>query len=454
MATILNEIVERKLDYLETAKREMPLASIQDDLSASDRDFAAALRNPSPAFILECKKASPSAGLIRPDFDLKKIASVYGQFASAISVLTEHEYFQGSMADLRTVREAVSQPVICKDFIVDPYQVYLARRHGADAILLILAVLEDDHYANLSETARSLGMDVLTEVADESEQQRAIELRAPIVGINNRNLHDFSIDLNTTRQLAKGLEDSIVISESGFRSHRQIREMSQHANGFLVGSSLMGEADLGLAVRKLIFGENKICGLTRVQDAMVAAESGTVYGGLIFAPSSPRRVDMATAEKIVGATSLRFVGVFQDQSIEELAAAANRLSLFSVQLHGDESPEYVSQLRQQLGTGCEIWRAVSVDSVEPWMEVPVDRLVVDNQSGPKKGGTGTSFDWNQLPQTGRDRIMLAGGLSASNASQAASLDCAGLDFNSGVESSPGVKDERKIRELFATLRQI
>ncbi len=148
MSTILHEIVENRRQVIAACKSRLPEKTLRPQLTRSDRDFAAALRSPSPAFILECKKASPSRGLIRADFDLDQIARIYGKFASAISVLTEPDYFQGSLDNLRQVRAQVRQPVLCKDFIIEPYQVMLARHYGADAVLLILAILEDDNISS------------------------------------------------------------------------------------------------------------------------------------------------------------------------------------------------------------------------------------------------------------------------------------------------------------------
>ncbi len=361
MSTILHEIVENRRQVIAACKSRLPEETLRPQLTRSDRDFAAALRSPSPAFILECKKASPSRGLIRADFDLDQISRIYGKFASAISVLTEPDYFQGSLDNLRQVRAQVRQPVLCKDFIIEPYQVMLARHYGADAVLLILAILEDDQYLELVRLASELGMATLTEVSTENEQRRAIQLDAAIVGINNRNLRDMTIDLNTTIRLSGDLRNKrTVISESGYFRHEQVRYMSRFVDGFLVGSSLMADDNLEIAVKRIIFGDNKVCGLTRPADAAAAADSGAVYGGLIFAQTSPRRVDLATAQRISRLKSLRFVGVFQDQPLGDVAAISRQLDLSAVQLHGSEPPEFVAQLRDELGESCEIWKAVSV----------------------------------------------------------------------------------------------
>lgn len=268
METVLAKIVADKRVWVEERKRSQPLESFIGEVVPSDRSFYQALSGRPAKFILECKKASPSKGLIRDDFDLDYIAGVYGNHASAISVLTDEKYFQGNFDFLPQVRGQVTVPVLCKDFMVDPYQVYLARYYQADAILLMLSVLNDQDYKQLADLAHELDLGILTEVSNEEELERAIALEARVIGINNRNLRDMSIDLNRTKELASKIpEGTVVISESGIYTHQQIRELAQYANGFLIGSSLMEEQDLEMAARKVIYGENKVCGLTRPEDA-------------------------------------------------------------------------------------------------------------------------------------------------------------------------------------------
>ncbi|HAP81687.1 MAG TPA: bifunctional indole-3-glycerol phosphate synthase/phosphoribosylanthranilate isomerase, partial [Enterobacteriaceae bacterium] len=264
MQTVLAKIVADKAIWVEARKAQQPLASFQNDIVPSERHFYDALRGARTAFILECKKASPSKGVIRDDFDPARIAEVYKHHASAISVLTDEKYFQGSFDFLPIVSQIAPQPVLCKDFIIDAYQIYLARFYQADACLLMLSVLDDEQYRQLAAVAHSLNMGVLTEVSNEEELERAIALEAKVVGINNRDLRDLSIDLDRTRQLAPRLGAGVtVISESGINNYAQVRELSHFASGFLIGSALMGQDDLNAAVRSVLLGENKVCGLTR-----------------------------------------------------------------------------------------------------------------------------------------------------------------------------------------------
>ncbi|EKK7700921.1 bifunctional indole-3-glycerol-phosphate synthase TrpC/phosphoribosylanthranilate isomerase TrpF [Cronobacter sakazakii] len=450
METVLAKIVADKALWVEARKAQQPLASFQNDVVPSTRRFYDALQGARTVFILECKKASPSKGVIRSDFDPARIAGVYTHHASAISVLTDEKYFQGSFDFLPIVSAVAHQPVLCKDFIIDPYQIYLARFYQADACLLMLSVLDDDQYRQLAAVAHSLGMGVLTEVSNEEELERALRLEAKVVGINNRDLRDLSIDLNRTRELAPRLGHGVtVISESGIHTYGQVRELSRFANGFLIGSALMEHDDLESAVRQVLLGENKVCGLTRPQDAQSAWQAGALYGGLIFVGSSPRAVSDEQARAVIDAAPLRYVGVFRDAPVEDVVAKANAFSLAAVQLHGDEDQTYISALRASLPETTAIWKAQSVSHALPPRNLQyVDRYVLDNG----QGGTGQRFDWSLLEGQTLDNVMLAGGLGADNCVQAAQLGCAGLDFNSGVESAPGIKDSDKLAAVFRTLR--
>lgn len=453
METVLAKIVADKRTWVAERKMAQPLESFKDGLTPSERSFYDALSGDRTAFILECKKASPSKGLIRDDFDLDYIASVYKNHASAISVLTDEKYFQGNFEFLPQVKRQTTQPILCKDFMVDRYQVYLARHYQADAILLMLSVLDDSEYKELAEVAHSLGLGILTEVSNQEELDRAIVLQAKVVGINNRNLRDLSIDLNRTKELAPKLpKDTTVISESGIYNHQQVRELSQYANGFLIGSSLMAEDNIELAVRKVLLGDNKVCGLTHADDAAKAYHAGAVNGGLIFVEKSPRYVDLEAARLVMSGAPLNYVGVFQNHGVDFVAQTANQLKLSAVQLHGHETQEYIDQLRQILQPSIAIWKAYGVKSELPDLNaLKVDRHLLDAKVGSATGGTGHSFDWQLLNET--KNIMLAGGISPQNAKQASELGCIGLDLNSGVESAPGKKDADKLNDAFAQIRQ-
>ena len=448
--TVLNKIVADKAIWLAARQQQQPLESFRNEIVPSSRSFYQALTGPGTAFILECKKASPSKGLIRDDFDPATIAGIYKDYASAVSVLTDEKYFQGNFEFLPIVSSIISQPVLCKDFIIDPYQIYLARYYQADAILLMLSVLNDEQYRLLADVAHSLNMGVLTEVISDEEMERATHLGAKVVGINNRDLRDLSIDLDRTRRLApKAAEGVTVISESGISNYAKVREISQFANGFLIGSALMAEDDLTTAVRRVTLGDNKVCGLTRAEDAKNAQAAGAIYGGLIFAEGSPRQIDAARAATITSAAALKYVGVFRNNNISDIVTLATKLKLAAVQLHGNEDQQFINQLRVELPAAVQIWKALSISNTLPARDLQhVDRYVFDNGNG----GSGQTFNWSLLTGQNLDNVLLAGGLNADNCEQAAQLGCSGLDFNSGVESAAGIKDADKLARVFQALR--
>ncbi|MDC2824776.1 bifunctional indole-3-glycerol-phosphate synthase TrpC/phosphoribosylanthranilate isomerase TrpF [Rodentibacter pneumotropicus] len=460
-ATVLQKIVLDKAAWVKAKEAEFPLSAFHQNITKSDRSFYDTLSkgtHQKPAYILECKKASPSKGLIRAEFNLDEIANVYKHYASAVSVLTDEKYFQGDFEFLPQVRHIVSQPVLCKDFMISEYQVYLARYYQADAILLMLSVVNDETYQVLANLAHSLGMGVLTETSNEEEFERALSLGAKIIGVNNRNLHDLTVDLNRVVELTKKYADRIpadvrIISESGIYDHQQIRQLQKVAQGFLIGSSLMGSADLNNAVRAMIFGENKVCGLTRTQDVKTVYANGALYGGLIFAEKSKRCISLRQAQELVTAAPLRFVGVFQNQEIDFILKIAQQLRLYAVQLHGAETPEFIADLRRQLPETCQIWKALSIDTNEKSAvnfadDLNVARYIFDSQTANQQGGTGKTFDWSLIPEKLKYKTILAGGISPENIELATAQDCLGVDLNSGVESTHGVKDEAKVRSVF------
>ena len=452
---VLDRIIERTREDLARRRREVPLSRLLDGLAPSDRSLRRALRRAHTGFILECKRASPSEGLIREDYDPAVIASIYAPHADAISVLTDEPFFQGTLKHLRSVRLAVPQPVLRKDFIVDPYQVAEARANGADAVLLMLSVLDDAAWRECAASAGEVGVETLTEVHTEEELDRALVLGAPVIGINNRNLHTLEVNLETVRRLAPRVpDDRVVVCESGIRSHADVRALAPLVDGFLVGTSLMREPDLAGAVHRLVFGNTKVCGLTRLEDATLAWRSGATHGGLIFAAESPRRVDPSLAARLSASAPLRWVGVFVNASPEGIGQLAAELRLAAVQLHGEETLEQVQQVRRAVPDGCEVWKAVRIrDHIPRVADTGADRLVLDTWRGDRRGGTGERFDWALLDRyPDRAAVLLGGGLAPESAAAAAAQGTWGLDVNSGVEAAPGVKSAGKLAAFFGNRR--
>ncbi|GHV39660.1 bifunctional indole-3-glycerol phosphate synthase/phosphoribosylanthranilate isomerase [Synergistales bacterium] len=474
--SVLDEIVARKRADVERREKGVSYADLRERAVPTTRRFGEALKrkrgkgdNGAPRFILECKKASPSKGLIRESFDVDDIAGVYGKFADAVSVLTDEPYFRGGLDILRSFRERVSQPILAKDFVIGPYQVREARCCGADAVLLMLSVLDDATYRACKAEAERLSMDVLTEAHSEAELERALALDARIIGINNRDLKTLKVDLAVFARLSDKIHSSassggerVVVCESGIESHEDVLRLGGRADAFLVGGSLMREKRLDLAVRRLIFGSVKVCGLTSPEDAEVCYHSGATFGGVIFAPSSPRRVDEACAKEICASSPLPVAGVFVNDEVQRISRLAYDLSLSAVQLHGEESESFIEELRKELPRNCEIWKALRVRDAIPNIEnLSANHVLLDtfdSNAPDKRGGAGKSFDWSLIEttdaRTRAEKVILAGGIDEANARLASRLGCFAIDVNSGVEIplSPGKKDHEKVKRLFQNLR--
>lgn len=256
--TILDKILAHKVEETTALKQRLSethlkrKVEVSADVERAPRDFAAALRRETVALIAEVKKASPSKGVLVADFDPLRIARTYGENgAAAISVLTDERFFQGQIGYLAAVRAEVPLPVLRKDFLIDEYQIYYSRAMLADAVLLIVAALDDAQLRDLHSLARELGMAALVEVHDEAELDRALKMGASLIGVNNRNLHTFEVDLETTARLAQQTpSDVLLVAESGISSADDVRRMGDlGAHAVLVGEGLVTAPDMGGMVR-------------------------------------------------------------------------------------------------------------------------------------------------------------------------------------------------------------
>jgi indole-3-glycerol phosphate synthase/phosphoribosylanthranilate isomerase len=450
---VLGEIVARKRVDVAARLEGVTLDDIRARAQPTQRSLAEALSRPGARFVMEVKHTSPSKGASAGHAP-EDAARAYADVADAISVLTDAPYFGGSFEDLVAVRDIFDGPVLCKDFTVDVRQVAEARIHGADAVLVMLSVLDDETAAACLAEVERFGMSAIVEVHDEAEMRRAAALGARIIGINNRDLKTLTTDLAVTERLAPiAPEGAILVSESGIAEHGDVLRLAPLVDAFLVGSSLMAQADIHGAARRLVHGRVKVCGLTRANDIAEARRLGASFGGLIFAEGSPRQVTREQAVALAAAAMMPLVGVFQNAPAEQVADLAATLGLAAVQLHGGEDEDYVEALRPLLPDGTEIWTAIPVSAeIKPGASFG-DRALFDTQAGNAFGGTGRAFDWGKV--IGRPDFpasLLAGGLGPANAAAAARVGAWAIDVNSSVEDAPGIKSAEKLAALFEALR--
>ncbi|MCJ8191134.1 bifunctional indole-3-glycerol-phosphate synthase TrpC/phosphoribosylanthranilate isomerase TrpF [Sphingomicrobium aestuariivivum] len=450
MGDVLDRIIARKRREVEER-----LGTRRFNAQPTTRSLSQALRKPGARFIMEVKPKSPSGHVAahRPEEAL----AAYRPVADAISILTDEADFGGSLALLERLRKDYGGPILAKDFIVDPRQVDEARSCGADAVLAMMSVLDDATAGQVMERGRALGMDVLVEVHDEAELARAMALGATLVGINNRDLKTLSTDLAVTERLAPLVPGHVtLVSESGISTFADAQRLGPLVDGFLVGSALMAADDIAFAARTLVHGPVKLCGMTRVADVALAARQGASHVGFIFAPGTPRAIDVERARTLTMLASdfgMKTVGVFRGRDPEAIAEASRILRLDAVQLHEPGADTIIAQLRQKLRPGTECWALSQVGEQGPDPVPLADRTLFDTLVGGSSGGTGIAFDWSRI--AGRDdltRAFLAGGIGPDNVREAVRTGAYGIDVCSGVESEPGTKDPEKIEALFAALR--
>ena len=252
---VIKEIIKYKKKELEKTKKEFPLKGFINKLKKSDRDFKKAITKNKINLIAEIKKASPSKGLIRKDFNIEEIAGIYEKNnATAISVLTEKHFFKGDIKFLPILRKLTSKPILRKDFIIDEYQIYESRYYGADAILLIASILPKNKIKKFIKIAKKYNMDCLVEVHTKQELKKALDVGAEIIGINNRDLKSLKIDIKTTFDLVKYVpKGKIIVSESGIGDKGDVKSLTGKVNAVLMGTSLMKSKNIGKKIRELGF---------------------------------------------------------------------------------------------------------------------------------------------------------------------------------------------------------
>jgi len=505
MTNILSEIIDSKREVVARLRADRASHDFRERALAIRRDarphrFVQTLESEPGRLniIAEFKRKSPSAGIISIDLSATEVARCYERGgACAISVLTDEGYFGGSIGDLTAVRASTDLPIVRKDFIIDPIQIYEAAIAGADAVLLIAGALDDTALAKLRAIAEDeLAMDALTEVHTSEELRRALNAGAKMIGVNNRNLQTFQVSLETSERLiAEAPRDRIIISESGLKSAKSLRHLQALGfRGFLIGEALMRAGDPEQALRNLItrsedpslpkigcshrpvagpseistahsavatgYGHNptqiKICGVTNVNDARVCAELGADMIGFNFYPRSPRYVEPEIARQIIETlpSHADAVGVFVNGNADKIRNTANAAGVRCVQLHGDFSPDIGRKLARE-------FRVIQVFSTHPQFRPQEVALfshcdvLVDAHHSDLRGGTGQMCDWSAARATLRFSrfLILSGGLNAENvASAIKAVTPHAVDVCSGVESAPGLKNHDAIKDFIAAVR--
>lgn len=421
--------------------------------------FEKALRKDEITFICEVKKASPSKGIIAHHFPYLDIAQDYeNSGAAAISVLTEPYFFLGSDRFLKEIASAVNIPVLRKDFTIDEYQIYEAKTLGASAILLICALLDTDTLKNYLDIAHSLGMSAIVEAHTAEEVQSALSAGARIIGINNRNLKTFDVNINNSLNLRSLVPDEIIfISESGIKTPHDVSALRKRkTDAVLIGETLMRCPNKKAMLEKLkgkVDTKIKICGIHRPQDIDFVNEAKPDYIGFVFYENSHRNVTPSQAKNLKNMLSneIKAVGVFVDDDINYIAKLANDDIIDLIQLHGSESSDYIAELKEL--TDKPIIKAIKIETPEDVQKIDIsfnsnaDYVMLDSGKG-----SGKTFNWGLVGETEKP-IFVAGGLNIENVVDAIEVFRPfAVDISSGVETNK-VKDKQKIVEIVDLVRR-
>jgi indole-3-glycerol phosphate synthase/phosphoribosylanthranilate isomerase/anthranilate synthase/indole-3-glycerol phosphate synthase/phosphoribosylanthranilate isomerase len=456
----LDRIISQTRFDLEQRKLTTPFEEQQRLAFAQStpRDFLQALKvQAKTSLIAEVKRASPSKGNFAPEVDPVELAQIYdANGATAISVLTEPHFFLGSFDYLAAIKQAVHVPVLCKDFIIDEYQVYEARAWGADAILLICAILDQIQLQRLLKVAHELSMSCLVEVHTSEETQRAIAAGAHIIGINSRDLKTFQIHSDLIRELRPLIpKDTVVVAESGIHTGADARRLARYdVQAMLVGESLVTSQDIPAQIHTLLkgAGENvqvKICGLRTTDQILTARDAGVDLLGLMFYEQSSRFIQPQAAKELLKTYeddqgSPDIVGIFVNEEANYINDVVEHVGLHFVQLHGDESPEFCTRIHRPVIKALRLNGKTHSHSTETYSQTTW-RILLDTPTT-RWGGSGETHDWvlarsiaQQIP------IFLAGGLTPENVGEAIQqVHPWGVDVSSGVETH-GKKDIKKIQ---------
>lgn len=466
----LDRIVAQTRSDLEERKRAYPLDELQRRAleQPGPRDLLEAFEPRSQVQIIaEVKRASPSKGMLAPHLDPVELARTYeANGAAAISVLTEPHFFLGSPDYLTAIKEAVSVPVLRKDFIVDEYQVYEARAWGADAILLICAILDDDQLRRLLRLANELRMRSLVEVHSREEALRAIDAGAVVIGVNSRDLVTFQMNPYLIREIRPLIPPGrVVIAESGIHTAADARRLARYdIQAMLVGESLVVSNDVPAQMHMLLTAANqstqvKICGLRTVEHITAAVNAGADMLGFIFYEPSHRYVSPQTVRSLLDASYTHLssaqalpdvVGVFVNKEAAFINDVAEQAGLHFIQLHSTEPPDFCQQIKRPVIKALHLSNEADLALVGEYNQAAW-RLLLDTPT-PDWGGSGVTHDWHLACKAARQsRVLLAGGLTPENVAEAVQqVRPWGVDVSSGVETNKQ-KDAGKMQAFIQAI---
>jgi anthranilate phosphoribosyltransferase len=446
--SILKEIVDNKKKEVEKSKKILLLDNLKNQMKPNKRNFEKAISKKGLNLIAEIKKTSPSnkKSFIKK-FSPSSLSKTYEQSKTdAISILTDKKYFSGNLKHLeKTYKSTKKVPLLFKDFIIDEYQIYEARKNGASAILLIAAILSKKQIKDFLKIAKELKMSAICEVHNKEELKKVLKTPAKIIGINNRNLHTFKTDLNTTTNLAKLIPKSkIIVSESGISTKDDIQKLPKNINAVLVGTSIMKSKNIKEKIQELKNTKKfllKICGVRTINTAKFCDKNNIDLIGLNFVPSSHRKITTLKAKSICeNIKHLKKVGIFQNQQISIVNKIAKKLNLDFIQLSGNEDLKYIKKCIKPVIKTIKVSTKKDLEKAKKYIS-HISYLILDG----KTPGSGKTFN-TSIIKNFKEKYLLAGGINPKNIHSLKNLNPLGFDIASGIETNKKI-DHKKIYEI-------
>lgn len=454
---IIEKIVAHKKTEVAQLYNSYTIRQLKTEVKPSNKSFYNALaihKVENRKFIIsEFKRRSPSAGAINEEIDIAQQVNFYiEKNFSAVSVLTDKDFFGGTYEDLQeasAILENTDLLLLNKEFIIDPIQVYLARKFGANIILLIAAILTTEEFKALKELSESLGMGVLSEIHNVTEYRVIESLDCPVIGINNRDLTRFKTSINNTNYLVEklNLHDKFIVAESGLASDLDVKIVSQKSNAYLVGTSLMQNEQFDLQNPQQTFF--KACGIRKFSDIEPAEISADLLG-FNFSPVSKRKIELAELEKMSAENFKRNVAVFYKNTETEILETLKKFPFKYVQLYfNDVSIDFIKELKQKVILAVKVANTTNWKALET--NIPYTDLLILDGNAP---GSGAEIQENLIPKNFAYPFLLAGGIHSGNLQKVTQFDnCIGVDVASGIETE-GEVDLNKIKCIYNKIQDL